>query len=492
MLDCREPAHSDTCASATNESYFEPNGMKTEKTPEEQLLDLVRNETARIAGAGRGRGATVDDPCLLGAMHSLLAPMTEKMLVSIVYGKENRDWLDDGRRYHKNGTICEQRVRLGPEVNSKLDWARPGQSYSMFFDISELTHQAPIPEEVRQLLMRAAPQVPVPDATLVSRFPLIEVRAKNAVEATRIICGHLRSAEAQGWKVGGAIALVDNWRNDYELTRGNEKTIMQFDMRPCVLSDSPGNLIVLTMLATKPDVERALQEFERSKSLTQACAVTGTEIKQFDLPTKTARTGSQPPPVSVAGPPGGVVRYQRTRQTFDLRQRINMLNGFYSETEARVLPAVAEDYRKVAIREKVDVAPDTMAFLLHANRHLYLNVGQRSAVTNVSFAYVWTPNVTTFLGPTFADALCYGFYRLVCSFVGKVENLTEEDILQHARDLKQWESHAPRIMRDGKPRPFALQDVKTTLRYILEFGAGTPLESLVATTLKKLRWRFIT
>ena len=463
-----------------------------EKTPEEQLVELVSNEVTKIIRDRRGSGATADDPCQLGSIHSLLAPTTEKALVSAIYGKEGRDWFDAGRKYYENGTICEQQVRLGPEVNSKLDLAQPGQTYSMFFDISELTHEAPIPDDVKQLLMQAAPQVPVPDATLVSRFPLIEVRAKNAVEATRIICGHLRSAEAQGWKVGGAIALVDNWRNDYELTRGNEKTIMQFDMRPCVLSDSPGNLIVLTMLATKPDVERALQEFEHSKSLTNACAVTGTEIKEFDLPTKTARTALQPPPVSVAGPPGGVVRYQRTRQTFDLVQRIHMLNGFYSATEARVLPAVAQDFRKVAVREKVDVAPDVMAFLLHANRHLYFNVGQRSAVTSVSFAYVCTPNVTTFFGPTFADALCYGFYRLICSFVGKAENLTDEDILQHARDLKRWESHAPRVMPNGQPRRLALQDVKTTLRYMLEFGAGTPLESLVATTLKKLRWRFIT
>jgi hypothetical protein len=242
--------------------------MNTEEIPEKQLLDVVTNEVSKIISARRGTGASVDDSCRLGAIHSLLAPMTEKMLISIVYGKENRDWFDAGRKYHKNDTICEQRIRLAAQGNPKPDWAQPGQTYSMFFDISELTHEAPLPDTVKQLLMKGALQMPLPDTTLVSRFPLIEVRAKNAVEAARVIRGHLRAAEAQGWKTGAARALVDNWRNEYELTKGNEKTVMQFDMRPCLLSDSPLNLTALTLSATFPKLEEVLQEFGRSNSLT--------------------------------------------------------------------------------------------------------------------------------------------------------------------------------------------------------------------------------
>jgi hypothetical protein len=233
-----------------------------EKTAEEQLLDVIGNEVAKIISARRGSGATVDDPCRLGAMHALLAPMTEKCLVSSIYGQENVQWFDAGREYHKNGTICEQRVRLGDRVNPKPTWARPGKTYLVFFDISELTHEAPIPDTVKGLLMKGALQMPLRDATLVSRFPLIEIRAKNAAEAARIIAGHLRAAEAQGWKAGRATALVDNWRNEYELTRGNEKTVMQFDMRPCLLSDSPLNLTGLTLLAVNPQLETGLREFE--------------------------------------------------------------------------------------------------------------------------------------------------------------------------------------------------------------------------------------
>jgi hypothetical protein len=235
-----------------------------EKIPEEQLVDVIGNEVAKIISARRGSGATVDDPCRLGAMHPLLAPMTEKLLVSSIYGQENVQWFDVGREYHKNGTICEQRVRLGDRVNPKPAWAQPGKTYSVFFDISELTHEAPIPDAVKQLLMKGALQMPPPDTTLVSRFPLIEVRAKNAVEAAREIRGHLKAAEAEGWTLGSGTALVDNWRNEYELTKGSEKTVMQFDMRPCLLSDSPMNLTVLTLMAVNPKFEDAVRKFEGS------------------------------------------------------------------------------------------------------------------------------------------------------------------------------------------------------------------------------------
>jgi hypothetical protein len=260
--------------------------MNGEKTPEEQLAELANREALKIISALRGSGATVDDPCRLGAMHSLLAPITERFVVSYIYGKKDVDWFDAGRTYHKNGKICEQRVRLGVRVDPKLFWAQPGHTYSMFFDLSELTHEAQIPDEVKQFLTKeAAARWPVADTTLVSRFPLIEVRAKNAVEAARVIARHLRAAEAQGWKTGEARALVDNWRNEYELTKGNEKTVMQFDMRPCLLSDSSRNLI-LTMLATQPKLEEVLREFERSSSLTNALTVSGAKLVEtsFEAP----------------------------------------------------------------------------------------------------------------------------------------------------------------------------------------------------------------
>ena len=621
--------------------------MNADKTPEEQLVDLVRREVAKIADAGRGSGATVDDPCRLGAMHSLLAPRTEKMLVSIIYGEENRDWFDAGRKYHKNGAICEQRIRIGATPPTKIAWAKPGEVCTMFFDISELTHEAPISDAVKELLMKGALQMPLSDTTLVSRFPLIEVRAKTAVEAARIIAGHLRAAEAQGWTLGPAEVLVDNWRNEYHLTKGNKKTVMQFDMRPCLLSDSPRNLIALTMLATQPKLEQGLREFERSRSVMDACAVAGMKLveasseqiqairssshgtrvpdiffdrrdritywnqealqkysnqkvrligecstievpardvvnflmiaksslgwngaahlfqptqKGFTLTLQDAQTISRSdaaelsavlsafsqshpdpanplhktvrllaaqaaaggfsikceragpattasktsrtttgaayaapsraplqaagtPPPAVTGPPGGVARYRHNLRPIDLRRRIDMLNGLYAGcTRTRTLLLPLPDYLNAAAREAVEVPADTMGFVTKSNQ-LFLNADQVHATRDLQYAYIRSPEITILYGPTFADAVCYGFYRLVCNFVGKDEFPTEDDVIQHARNLKQWERDAG---------GFVLQDIKTTLHFMKEFGEGTPLESAVRNAQKKLRWRFIT
>jgi hypothetical protein len=617
--------------------------MNMEKSAEDQLLGLIENEVAKIIRDRRGIGASINDPIRLGPMYSLLAPMTEKFCVSSIYGKENRDWFDAGRKYYKNETICEQRVRLAAERKPKQEWAQPGHTYGMFFDISELTHEAPIPNAVKQLLMKGGLQIPLPNTTLVSRFPLIEVRAKSAVEAARIIGGHLRAAEAQGWKLGCAEALVNKWRNEYELTKGNEKTVMQFDMRPCLLSDSLPNLIALTMLAAQPKLEEALQEFERSKSLPVACASAGvklaeasseqmeqirrpsrssqspaltpdiafdrrersidwnrdalekrvkqkvllvsdrstTEMCASDLMTFlvlaksstweggadlfqnspygfyfTLRDGqtirqsdaatlskslhalsqklpesdpalrdlrlfaaiagagafsikfetppSEPPPIAanpahvlreaatdvvpgVAGPPGGVARFRGNLRPFNPRDRIIMLNGFYACTSARVRLLPSRDYLNTALREGVSAPPDTLGIVTDSNQ-LLLNADQVHVARELPYAYMRTAKVTMLYGPTFADAICYGFYRLVCNFVGKDEFPTEGDVIQHARNLKRWDLEQWRKNPAGE-RPVH-ERVKLTLHFMREFGERTPLENIVAKAQSKVRWRF--
>lgn len=82
----------------------------------------------------------------------------------------------------------------------------PGGEYSIFFDVSELSNSAPLPDKVRKSVSEVATQLPVPDAAFVSRFPLRTVQAKNAIEAARIIRRHLAQAQAEGWTVGNALA----------------------------------------------------------------------------------------------------------------------------------------------------------------------------------------------------------------------------------------------------------------------------------------------
>src|SRR5207249_4072839 len=113
-----------------------------------------------------------------------------------------------------------------------------GQIRQMFFDISKLDYSLELPDDVRAIFERASTRMRVPDVTLISRFPLVEVKAKTAAEAGRIICTHLEQATNQGWTVGIGRMFVDGWRNEYDLVRGGEKTILCFDMRPALVADS--------------------------------------------------------------------------------------------------------------------------------------------------------------------------------------------------------------------------------------------------------------
>jgi hypothetical protein len=189
------------------------------------------------------------------------------------------------------------------------------------------------------------------------------------------------------------------------------------------------------------------------------------------------------PSPAVTGPPGGVARYRHNLRPIDLRRRIDMLNGLYAGcTSTRTLLLPLPDYLNAAARETVEVPAETMGFVSKSNQ-LFLNAGQVQTTRDVPYAYIRSPEITILYGPTFADAVCYGFYRVVCNFVGKDEFPTEDDVIQHARDLKQWELKAG-------TRPLVLQRIKDTLHFMKEFGEGTPLESAVRKAQKKLRWRF--
>jgi hypothetical protein len=440
-----------------------------------------------------GSGATVDDPRRLGQIHPLLAPSIEHSLISGIYGDKDKDWFDAGRRYHKDNSVCEQLIRVSRIP--KPDWAKSDHIYSMFFDISEFSDSAPVPDDVRKGMMETALKMPVPDAAFASRFPLTPIKARDPKEAARIIAGYLAQAEAAGWKLGCARALVDDWRNEYDITRGDEKTVFRFDMRPILTSPSRLELVALTLIAGTAKLEEVIRRFESTHSWPEAFAGAGLSFvdtsKTNREPDHRPRGTTQPPPidqVAIVGPPGGWARYGRSIKSFDLRNRINMLNGFYASVGTRTLILKGPDYLSAAARESIDVSPQTMGFVTNS-KQLYLNVDHVQSTTNSAHAYVRLPAVTTLHGPTFAYALCYGFYRLVCMFVGKDEFPTDVDVIQHARDLKKWEWEASR--RDpSKYGQLALQHMSSTLHFMREFSEATPLEPVVAKAQNRFRWRF--
>ena len=580
-----------------------------------------------------GSGASVDDPRRLGRIHPLLAPSVERALISSVYGEKDKDWFDAGRRYHRNNSVCEQLIRVSR--NPKPDRAKPDRTYSMFFELSQLTDSAPVPDEFREAAADATLKMPVPDASFVSRFPLTSIKAHDAKEAARTIAGYLAQAQAAGWRVGSARALVENWRNEYDLTKGDEKTTFRFDLRPMLTSASRLELVALTLIAGTPKLEEVIKNFEsmgswpesfaraglgfvdtsEKKSQTDASStvqpssipdilydvskrticwnqealeklmrvrlklmgkVSTLEMTASDLLSllmlarssewrtadhlfqavpigfaftlqdgqqindtaacalsaeleniskgvpdrsnpmlKTAeslakfasaggftiryeRSDSVLPPQlteqraarpasaptqgtsgkgSVEGPPGGWLRYRQYRPSFNLRDRINMLNGFYACVRTYTIALKEPDYLAAAARESVSVPPNSMGFVTNS-KQLYLNVDQSQTTTDLSYAYTRYPNVTILHGPTFADALCYGFYRLVCMFVGKDEFPTEEDVIQHAKDLGRWEWDAWK-KEPSRHRRLVLQEIKTTLQFMKDFAGGTPLEAVV-------------
>lgn len=187
-----------------------------------------------------GSGASADNPVRLGRVNNMLASCVESAVVSVLFGPQN--WTGVERRYHRNGRVFEWRIR---RVS--------GQVLPVFFDISQLSLTAPVSEEVRQEFNKHADNIPVPNTTLISRFPLIKMEARSAAEAADFISSHLVRAAGDGWEIGQKIALADGWRNDYYLTRGNETTTMSFDMRPCLML----NHLELTMLslAAGPQVD---------------------------------------------------------------------------------------------------------------------------------------------------------------------------------------------------------------------------------------------
>lgn len=590
-----------------------------------------------------GSGASVDDPRRLGRIHPLLAPSMERVLISGIYGDKDKDWFDAGRRYHKDNSVCEQLIRVSR--TPKPDWAQPDHIYSMFFEISEVNDSAPVPDELRKGASEAALKMPVRDASFVSRFPLTAIKARDAKEAARTIAGYLAQAQAEGWRIGSTRALVDDWRNEYELTKGEDKTVFRFDMRPMLTSSSRLELVALTLIAGTLKLEEIIRNFGSMHSWPEAFAGAGLSFvdtserktspsasstpreqkvadifydrrsraicwneealkKLIDIKVKllgkastlemlasdveyllvlarsdewkggehlfrpvpngftsTLQDGQHlddrdalglstallkiiravedrnnpalkvaeslaefavkggftiqykqpvsprliqtasspvveaasvapksPAPVermALTGPPGGWARYRRYRKTFNLRDRINMLNGFYGCVGSYTIALKTPDYLKAAARESVSVPANTMGFITQS-KQLYLNVDQSQAASNVSYAYVRHETVTILHGPTFPDALCYGFYRLVCTFVDKDESPTEDDVIQHAKDLQKWEWDA-RTRDAARHSRLVLQDIKTTLQYMKEFAEGTPLEAAVVKAQKSER-----
>ncbi len=281
--------------------------------------EVTQSILNNVLAPNNGSGASIDDPRRLGPIHPIVALIAEKVLVVGVYGEKDRDWFDAGRCYHKNNSVCEQLIRVSR--NPKPKWATPDHTYSMFFEISQLTDSAPVPDELRKTAAEATLKMAVPDASFASRFPLTVIKARDAREAARTIAGYLAQAETEGWRVDSARALVEDWRNEYDLTKGDEKTVFRFDMRPMLTSPSRLELVALTLIAGTPKLEEIVRNFDLARSWPEAFAAAGlsfVDASRVDVP-GSLPASSQTANASLPAMPGKLGRrywyyYERAQQ----------------------------------------------------------------------------------------------------------------------------------------------------------------------------------
>ncbi len=229
-----------------------------------------------ILTSGRGSGGRIDSPFYVDHVHPILVSSVERAVVSLLF--KSQDWTPVERLYHNKGQVFEWRIKL-----------TSGDVVPVFFDISQVNDLAPVSDAVRQEFNQRSHTVPVPDATLISRFPLIKVEARSAAEAADFISDHLERAVRQGWQVENAMVMADGWRNDYDLTRGSEKTKMSFDMRSCLVLNR-ADLTILTLMAGKRRGETFVQQQARMlvESGEARCAPPGSSLAAAVETEKTA------------------------------------------------------------------------------------------------------------------------------------------------------------------------------------------------------------
>src|SRR5207249_3171081 len=101
--------------------------QRPEATVRHEARSLHEENPAELEPSKSPAGASLDCPCRLGPLHPSIVEAVQKLYLVALFGLENRDWFEEGRTYHNNRTVCEQRVRLKNKATS-----------SVFFDRSEI------------------------------------------------------------------------------------------------------------------------------------------------------------------------------------------------------------------------------------------------------------------------------------------------------------------------------------------------------------------
>lgn len=94
-----------------------------------------------------------------------------------------------------------------------------------------------------------------------AEFEPIEVSTANLDDALRFIAGYLIDKQQEGWTIVDARALVDGWRNEYDLRKDSRLRTLQFDLRKSKnLGDRMGFTLASMSLCVRGEVKANLEK----------------------------------------------------------------------------------------------------------------------------------------------------------------------------------------------------------------------------------------
>jgi hypothetical protein len=98
----------------------------------------------------------------------------------------------------------------------------------------------------------------------------IEIDAQSIYLVCKAIHGHLKPYLDDGWVCGDAVCLADDWRNEYNLTKGDQRIKLEFDLRPSLRAIHAPNLagfserltfVYESMSLTQPQMDKMKERF---------------------------------------------------------------------------------------------------------------------------------------------------------------------------------------------------------------------------------------
>ena len=91
----------------------------------------------------------------------------------------------------------------------------------------------------------------------------VTIRASSEIEACEKMFSHLSAYFDDGWTIKEAQILIDGWRNEYLLKKGEAEKLIKFDLKQSLQGINPDS-IAFTIMCTTLSADK-IQEFKKLK-----------------------------------------------------------------------------------------------------------------------------------------------------------------------------------------------------------------------------------